>query len=98
ALKSAMLRTCGLAEEEFTGRMAHDLPMLYGRLCDAKPQTSSQAQALKDLPASLEDMTWLKTAYLATRYPNVLPRGQVPAQAYDMAAAQRAGKVAEQFP
>lgn len=80
-LKSAMLRTCGVAEEELTGRQAHDLVGLYRHLRDACCQTSSQQEAQHDLASSLDDMKWLKEAYLAARYPNVHPHGHVPALA-----------------
>ncbi|CAE7906641.1 SACS [Symbiodinium microadriaticum] len=97
ALKSAMLRTCGLAEEEFTGHGCHDLAMLYGRLAKASPESTAQRRAQEDLPSDREDMRWLTEAYLSTRYPNMHKAGQVPALAYDKHDATRAARTAEQF-
>ncbi|CAE7771445.1 Sacs [Symbiodinium sp. CCMP2592] len=97
ALKSAMLRTCGLAEEEFTGHGCHDLAMLYGRLADASPESTAQRRAQEDLPSDRQDMRWLTKAYLSARYPNMHKAGQVPALAYDKHDAKRAASTADHF-
>eukprot|EP00439_Symbiodinium_sp_Y106_P061651 s125_g9.t1 len=97
ALKAAMLRTCGLAEEEFTGHGCHDLAMLYGRLADASPASTAQRRAQEDLPSDRKDMRWLTKAYLSARYPNMHKAGQVPALAYDKHDAKLATSTAEYF-
>ena len=47
ALKSAMLRTCGLVTEEFTGSTSHDLVGFYVRLVSATPATDAQKDAME---------------------------------------------------
>ena len=96
ALKSAMLRTCGLTTEEFTGQEGHDLEALHLRLKGADPETEPQKLAQDQLPGTTPDMAWLKKAYLATRYPNVLGAGQIPALAYCPSDAERACHLAQQ--
>eukprot|EP00438_Fugacium_kawagutii_P004391 Skav206465 [mRNA] locus=scaffold2787:16559:20681:- [translate_table: standard] len=95
ALKSSMLRTCGLAQQEFTGAEAHDLVALHKKLKEAYPETDPQRQGQAKLPGTASDMGWLKHAYLASRYPNA-NRGEIPALAYSRDDAQRASQLAQQ--
>ncbi|CAE7666240.1 SACS [Symbiodinium sp. CCMP2592] len=95
ALKSAMLHTCGLAKEEFTGQEAHKLVLLHQKLKEAGAETGPQRQAQEELPGTASDMKWLQDAYLASRYPNA-SGGQIPALVYDVGDAERAGQLAEQ--
>ena len=90
-----MLRTCGLAAEEFTGKEAHDLVALHSRLKGAHPETDPQQLAQDQLPGTAADMAWLKRSYLATRYPNACA-GQIPALAYGQSDAERASQLAEE--
>lgn len=96
ALKGAMLRTCGLTQEELAGKNAHDLSGFYQRLKRAVPQTEPQRRAQQDLPGDESDMGWLKHAYLAARYPNACA-GQIPANAYSVDDFTRAEQIAHQM-
>ena len=93
ALKGAMLRTCGLMQEELAGKNAHDLSGFYQGLKSAVPQTEPQRRAQQDLPGDESDMEWLKRAYLAARYPNACA-GQIPANAYSVDDFTRAEQIA----
>ncbi|CAJ1408234.1 unnamed protein product, partial [Effrenium voratum] len=95
ALKSAMLRTCGVAQEEFTGKGSHDLPAFYRRLKSASAETEPQSQAQQQMPGEVEDMIFLKTAYIEARYPNASDR--VPAFAYTQEDAARACDLAKDY-
>ena len=95
ALKSAMLRTCGLTRSEYTGEDCHDIVAFHERLKKANAATAPQRRAQNDLPGSESVMQWLKDAYLAARYPNATP-GQIPADAYTKDDAQMAMELAHQ--
>lgn len=95
ALKSAMLRTCGLTRSEYTGEDCHDIVAFHERLKKANAATAPQRRAQNDLPGSESVMQWLKDAYLAARYPNATP-GQIPADAYTKNDAQMAMELAHQ--
>ena len=90
-----MLRTCGLTQEEFLGKDAHDLASFYHRLKDANPETQPQRRAQAELPGSSMDMVWLKQAYLAARYPNA-SHGQLPSSMYHAQDAERAARLARE--
>ena len=87
ALKAAMLRTCGLTIEEFTGKTAHDLSSLGKHLREAQAHTDEQTRA-QSLPITPDDLNWLRSAYLSARYPNASSLG-VPANGYTDTDAER---------
>ena len=90
-LKAAMFRTCGLTNEELFGQLSHDLPSFYSRLKGADAETAPQIRAQCDLPGNPQDMAWLKTAYIAARYPNAHVRhGKGPSEMYESSDADRA--------
>ncbi|CAE7865286.1 Sacs, partial [Symbiodinium necroappetens] len=97
ALKSAMLRTCGLVTEEFTGSTSHDLVGFYVRLVSATPTTDAQKDAMEAIPGSQEEVAWLKRAYLAARYPNACSAGNLPAHEYSQDDATHARQLAQSF-
>ena len=94
ALKAAMLCTCGLTAEEFTGRAAHDLASFGKHIRNAEAATHEQ-QRSQSLPASQEDLNWLRQAYLEARYPNA-SSASVPANRYTDTDSIRAIKLAEE--
>ena len=96
SLKGAMLRTCGLTQEELAGKNAHDLSGFYQHLKSAVPQTEPQRRAQQDLPGDESDMGWLKHAYLAARYPNACA-GQIPANVYRVDDFRRAEQIAHEM-
>jgi len=96
ALRSAMLRTCGVAEDEVAGGAAHDLIDFIKRIKTAEVNTDEQKRAAAELPLGDQDVEWLKHAYLASRYPKPGRYG-VPALLYGDAEAERALKLAEDF-
>jgi len=95
ALKSAMLRTCGVAEDEVTGGAAHNLIDFVLRLKTAEANTEEQRRA-QEVPLLDDDVEWLKRAYLAARYPKPGRYG-VPTMLYNNADAERAQRLAEGF-
>jgi len=94
-LKSAMLRTCGVAEDEVVGGAAHDLIDFIQRLKTAEVNTEEQRRA-QNVPLEADDVEWLKRAYLAARYPKPGRYG-VPTLLYSDADASRALRLAEGF-
>jgi len=95
ALKGAMLRTCGVAEEEVVGGAAHNLIDFITRLKAAEVNTEEQRRA-QNVPLGGEDVDWLKRAYLAARYPKPGRYG-VPTLLYTDLDADRALKLADGF-
>merc|ERR1719491_191369 len=95
ALNSAMLRTCGVSEDEVAGGAAHDLIDFIKRIRGAEANTVEQKRAA-EVPITELDVDWLKRAYLAARYPKP-GRWGVPSLLYDEADADRALKMAEVF-
>jgi len=95
ALKGAMLRTCGVAEEEVVGGAAHNLIDFITRLKTAEVNTEEQRRA-QNVPLGGEDVDWLKRAYLAARYPKPGRYG-VPTLLYTDVDAERALKLADGF-
>eukprot|EP00929_Paragymnodinium_shiwhaense_P071432 TRINITY_DN36310_c0_g2_i1.p1 TRINITY_DN36310_c0_g2~~TRINITY_DN36310_c0_g2_i1.p1 ORF type:complete len:2649 (+),score=501.17 TRINITY_DN36310_c0_g2_i1:813-7949(+) len=87
ALKSVMLRTCGITEEELRGKEAHDIALLTRKLLEANAMTAEQ-QSAQRLPVEQSELAWLGRAYVGARY----PRGNrnVPGHMYGPADAQRA--------
>lgn len=94
-LNSAMLRTCGVSEDEVAGGAAHDLIDFVKRIRTAETNTAEQRRA-QQVPLNEEDVDWLKRSYLASRYPKP-GRWGVPSLLYDDADAHRALKLAERF-
>mmetsp|Transcript_29756 Transcript_29756/g.98660 ORF Transcript_29756/g.98660 Transcript_29756/m.98660 type:complete len:820 (+) Transcript_29756:8028-10487(+) len=94
-LNSAMLRTCGVSEDEVAGGAAHDLIDFIKRIRTAETNTAEQRRA-QQVPLTEEDVDWLKRAYLASRYPKP-GRWGVPALLYDQADGERALRLAEGF-
>uniref|UniRef100_A0A7S4SRI7 HEPN domain-containing protein n=1 Tax=Alexandrium monilatum TaxID=311494 RepID=A0A7S4SRI7_9DINO len=94
-LKSAMLRTCGVAEDEVVGGAAHDLIDFIARLKTAEVNTEEQRRA-QNVPLEGDDVEWLKRAYLAARYPKPGRYG-VPTLLYSDKDADRALRLAEGF-
>jgi len=94
-LNSAMLRTCGVSEDEVGGGAAHDLIDHIKRIKMAEANTAEQRRS-QAVPLEYEDVDWLKRAYLASRYPKP-GRWGVPALLYDDKDAVRALKLAELF-
>jgi len=94
-LKSAMLRTCGVDEQEIVGGAAHDLIDFITRLKSAEANTEEQRRA-QNVPLDSEDVEWLKRAYLAARYPKPGRYG-VPTLLYSDSDAERALRLAEGF-
>merc|ERR1719491_2428143 len=95
ALNSAMLRTCGVSEDEVAGGAAHDLIDFIKRIRGAEVNTMEQRRA-QQVPLNEVDVDWLKRAYLASRYPKP-GRWGVPSMLYDDADAKRALDLAEKF-
>jgi len=93
AIKAAMLRTCGVSEDESIGGSAHDIAEFVRRLKGADAQTEEQRLA-QQVPVTEEDVIWLKRAYLASRYPRPGDY-RVPSENYHKADAERALKLAE---
>jgi len=96
ALRGAMLKTCGVAEDEAAGGAAHDLIDFIKRIKTAETNTEEQKRAAAEMPMSDQDVEWLKHAYLASRYPKPGRYG-VPALLYGDAEAKRALTLAEDF-
>lgn len=94
-LKSAMLRTCGVAEDEVVGGAAHDLIDFIQRLKTAEVNTEEQRRA-QNVPLDSDDVEWLKRAYLAARYPKPGRYG-IPTLLYSDSDADRALRLAEGF-
>jgi len=93
AIKAAMLRTCGVSEDESIGGSAHDIAEFVRRLKSADAQTAEQRIA-QQVPLEEDDVWWLKKSYLATRYPRPGDY-RVPSESYTKADAERALKLAE---
>eukprot|EP00927_Polykrikos_kofoidii_P005979 TRINITY_DN12406_c0_g1_i2.p1 TRINITY_DN12406_c0_g1~~TRINITY_DN12406_c0_g1_i2.p1 ORF type:complete len:1132 (-),score=130.16 TRINITY_DN12406_c0_g1_i2:309-3650(-) len=93
AVKSTMLRTCGITVEELKGKQCHDL-VAFGRRLQAAPAVSQEQRHAKELPASLDDLEWLSRAYIGARYPN---NYTVPGFDYHDEDAQRALELAKHF-
>ena len=93
ALKSAMLCTGGLTDEEFTGRASHDLSG-FRRSFERAQATTREQRRFQQVPATREDLEWLRRAYLAARYPNASTTA-VPAAGYTDADARHAIGIAE---
>merc|ERR1712190_81991 len=94
-LKSAMLRTCGVDEQEIVGGAAHDLIDFITRLKTAEANTEEQRRA-QNVPLDADDVEWLKRAYLAARYPKPGRYG-VPTLLYSDTDSERALRLAEGF-
>merc|ERR1712085_82170 len=95
AMKAAMLRTCGVAEEEVVGGAAHNLIDFVTRIKNAEANTEEQRRA-QNVPLDNDDVEWLKRAYLAARYPKPGRYG-VPTLLYSDADSDRALRLAEGF-
>ena len=93
ALKSAMLCTGGLTDEELAGRASHDLSG-FRRSFERAQETTRGQRRFQQVPVAREDLKWLKRAYLAARYPNASTTG-VPEAGYTDASAQHAIAIAE---
>ena len=93
SLKSAMLCAGGLTDEEFTGRASHDLSS-FRRSFGRAQATTREQRRFQQVPATREDLEWLRRAYLAARYPNASATA-VPAAGYTDADAQHAIATAE---
>jgi len=94
AIKAAMLRTCGVSEDESIGGSAHDIAEFVRRLRGADAQTEEQRLA-QQVPVDEADVMWLKRAYLASRYPKP-GNYSVPSENYKKADAENALKLAEE--
>eukprot|EP00438_Fugacium_kawagutii_P023355 Skav218618 [mRNA] locus=scaffold3208:132869:133780:- [translate_table: standard] len=98
ALKSAMLRTCGLTKDEFIGKDCHDIATFHQRLKHADAATQPQRRDQEELPGDASVMQWLKNAYIATRYPNATHiSGSAPAETYTRDDAEKAKTIAEEM-
>jgi HEPN domain-containing protein len=96
ALRAAMLRTCGIADEEAIGGAAHDLIDFIARLKTAEVNTEEQRRAQSEVPLTEDDVKWFKHAYLAARYPKPGRYG-VPGLLYNEQDAERALRLSEDF-
>jgi len=94
AIKAAMLRTCGISEDESIGGSAHDIAEFVRRLKSADAQTAEQRLA-QQVPVNDADIIWLKRSYLQSRYPRP-GNYHVPSENYTKADADRALKLAEE--
>ena len=92
-LKSAMLCTNGLTEEEFTGRASHNLAVFERSFRQAQAITGEPRRA-HQVPATRDDLEWLRRAYLAARYPNA-SSARLPVDSYTHSDAQHAITIAE---
>merc|ERR1719356_1691107 len=95
AVKSAMLRTCGVAEDEVTGGAAHDVECFIRRLVATAVNTEEQRRA-QLVPGTDADIMWLKASYLGARYPRD-SRDGIPGLKYTAGDADRALALAEAF-
>eukprot|EP00421_Protoceratium_reticulatum_P020770 CAMPEP_0168380846 /NCGR_PEP_ID=MMETSP0228-20121227/12571_1 /TAXON_ID=133427 /ORGANISM="Protoceratium reticulatum, Strain CCCM 535 (=CCMP 1889)" /LENGTH=656 /DNA_ID=CAMNT_0008393925 /DNA_START=30 /DNA_END=1997 /DNA_ORIENTATION=- len=95
ATKSAMFRTCGVAEDEVMGGSAHDIADFAKRLSGGVVNTEEQRRAQR-VPCDDDTMDWLKRAYLAARYPKPGRYG-IPGLQYTTADSDRAMRLAEDF-
>jgi HEPN domain-containing protein len=80
AIKSVMLRTCGISEEEKKGQGAHDLLFHMSRLIAEDSDEDS-------CPVDRDQLKFLSEAYILARYP--LSGGVLPIDRYDRDDAQK---------
>jgi len=88
AVKSLMLRTCGVTDGEMKGSTGHDVHALIGKVI------GSRSQSRQPWPVPRGELEQLSAAYLAARYPRGWSSTTRPSSLYREADARRALEVA----